>query len=78
MFYNKLREGETMPKTKKPKEDRVPIRIPKSIMDEVDRIVEKFGLWNRQRFVEAAITEKIENWKLIEAKSLSSFEPHPK
>ena len=78
MFYNNVQEGERMPRTKKPKVDRVPIRILQAIMDEVDRLVEKYGLWNRQQFVESAIAEKIEKWKAIEAKSPSSFESHPK
>jgi metal-responsive CopG/Arc/MetJ family transcriptional regulator len=47
------------------------IRIPKPMMDEVERIVtdhpELYN--NRQQFVEAAIREKIERLKLIGVKA---------
>jgi hypothetical protein len=53
-----------MPKTKRETVSRKNIRIPKLLMDEVDRIVRECGLYiNRQQFIESAIRERIENVK---------------
>lgn len=43
--------------------------MPTPMMEEVDRIVERFPefRWNRQQFVETAVREKIERYKLLEA-----------
>jgi len=56
-----------LPRTKKASEDRVVIRIPKPMMDEVDRMVchHKEYHYNRQQFVESAIREKMERIKLL-------------
>jgi len=57
--------GEKMPKTKREAVPRKNIRVPTPLMDEVDRIVRKSGLYiNRQQFIESAIRERIENIKL--------------
>jgi len=56
-----------LPKTKTQATPRVTLRVPKSMADEVDRIVEKHGFYgNRQRFIETAIQEKIEKVRLTE------------
>ena len=56
-----------MPRTKRKAIARKNIRVPKSIMDEVDRIVRGSGVYiNRQQFIEAAIRERIEQSKLAE------------
>ena len=57
-----------MPRTKTTIE-RVNIRIPKPLMDEVDRIIEKYSelSYNRQQFVEVAVREKIEKLKFVSA-----------
>lgn len=53
-----------MPKTKRETVSRKNIRIPTPLMDEVDRIVRECGLYiNRQKFIESAIRERIENIK---------------
>jgi len=56
-----------MPRTKKASQDRVVIRIPRPMMDEVDRIVRhhKEYNYNRQQFVESAIRDKMERIKLL-------------
>jgi metal-responsive CopG/Arc/MetJ family transcriptional regulator len=47
--------------------DRVPIRIPKPMINEIDRILKKSPMYgNRQQFVESAIREKIEKVRLTE------------
>lgn len=58
-----------MPKTKKRKIERVNVRLPKPMVDEIDRIMKAFPEfnYNRQQFVESAIREKIEKIKVIEA-----------
>ena len=54
-----------MRKTKREAVPRKNIRVSTLLMDEVDRIVWKSGLYiNRQQFIESAIREKIENIKL--------------
>jgi Arc/MetJ-type ribon-helix-helix transcriptional regulator len=54
-----------MPRTKRKAIARKNVRIPKSIMDEVDRIVRESGLYiNRQQFIESALRERIEESKL--------------
>lgn len=56
-----------MPKTKGKAIARKNVRIPKSIMDEVDRIVREGGLYiSRQQFIESAIRERIEESRLAE------------
>lgn len=59
-----------MPRTKKNAGGRTNIRIPNAMADEIDRIVTvmPYIATNRQKFVELAISEKIEKVKLIEAK----------
>jgi len=50
------------------------VRIPKRLMDEVDRIVNNGGLYlNRQQFVESAIGEKIERLGVLNAGSSPRF-----
>ena len=58
-----------MPRTKSETE-RVNIRIPKAIVDAVDKIVEKAPEFyvNRQKFIEASIVEKIERIRAIIAR----------
>jgi len=59
-----------MPKTKRGSVPRKNIRIPKPLVDEVDRIVRECGLYlNRQQFIESAIREKVEKFRLVEGKS---------
>ena len=56
-----------MPNTKRKATVRKNIRIPKPIMDEVDRIVRESGVYiNRQQFIESAIRERIEESRLAE------------
>jgi len=56
-----------MPRTKRKAIARKNVRIPKPIVDEVDRIVRGSGVYiNRQQFIEAAIRERIEQSKLAE------------
>jgi Arc/MetJ-type ribon-helix-helix transcriptional regulator len=56
-----------MPNTKRKATVRKNVRIPKPIMDEVDRIVRESGVYiNRQQFIESAIRERIEQSKLAE------------
>jgi len=56
-----------MPKTRGKAVPRKNTRIPKPLMDEVDRIVRESGLYiNRQQFIESAIRERIEKSKLAE------------
>jgi len=53
----------------KRKVQRVAIRIPKPMADEIDRIAgeyEEYG-WNRQRFIETAVAEMIMKVKSSEA-----------
>jgi len=49
-----------LPRTRQ-KFERVPVRIPKPMTDEIDRIVTEYTEygWNRQRFIETAIAEMI-------------------
>lgn len=56
-----------MPRTKRKVIARKNVRIPKPIMDEVDRIVRESRMYiNRQQFIEAAIRERVEQSKLAE------------
>jgi len=42
--------------------DRKNIRLPRNLIEEADRVVQKNKLYiNRQQFIESAIREKIEN-----------------
>ena len=55
-----------MPRTKSKVVERKNVRIPKPLIDEVDRVVREYGLYvNRQQFVESAIREKVERFKLL-------------
>lgn len=52
-----------MPRTKREVVSRKNVRIPKPLVDEVDGIVERRGLYvNRQQFIESAIREKVERF----------------
>jgi Arc/MetJ-type ribon-helix-helix transcriptional regulator len=56
-----------MPRTNQKAIARKNVRIPKPIIDEVDRIVRESGMYNsRQQFIEAAIRERVEQSKLAE------------
>jgi Arc/MetJ-type ribon-helix-helix transcriptional regulator len=56
-----------MPRTNQKAIARKNIRVPKPIIDEVDRIVRESGVYiNRQQFIEAAIRERIEQSRLAE------------
>ena len=56
-----------MPRTKRKAIARKNVRVPKPIIDEVDRIVRGSGVYiNRQQFIEAAIRERIEQSRLAE------------
>ena len=51
--------GEKMPKTKREAVPRKNIRVSTLLMDEVDRIVRKSGLYiNRQQFIESTISAR--------------------
>jgi len=56
-----------MPVSKRRKADRVPVRIPKPIVDEVDSICLDYPeySYNRQQFIETSIREKIEKIKSL-------------
>jgi hypothetical protein len=56
-----------MPRTKRKAVARKNVRIPKPIIDEVDRIVQESELYiNRQQFIESVIRERIEQSRLTE------------
>jgi Arc/MetJ-type ribon-helix-helix transcriptional regulator len=56
-----------MPRTKRKAIARKNVRVPKPIIDEVDRIVRGSGVYvNRQQFIESALRERIEQSKLAE------------
>jgi len=57
-----------MPKTKKQEVKRLNVRLPKPMVDEIDRIMKVFPEFNcnRQQFVESAVREKIEKLKYFE------------
>jgi metal-responsive CopG/Arc/MetJ family transcriptional regulator len=53
--------------------DRITVRLPEALAQEVDRIVKKFPMYgNRQQFVEGAVREKIEKLRQFEAVGLQS------
>ena len=61
-----------MPKTVK--DERVPVGLPKKLMDAIKILIEKYPALfpNRQQFVERAVREKIEQiLELEKAKTLS-------
>lgn len=61
-----VRRDGGMPRTKQ-KVARKNVRLPKPLVDEVDRIVLRSGLYvNRQQFIESAVREKIERNRLAE------------
>ena len=57
-----------MPKMKKLKVERVAVRLPKPMLDEIDRIMKRFPEfnYNRQQFVESAVRDKNEKLKYLE------------
>jgi restriction endonuclease Mrr len=56
-----------MPRTKRKAIARKNVRVPKPIIDEVDRIVRGSEVYiNRQQFIESALRERIEQSKLAE------------
>lgn len=67
-----------MPKTKAKPKNRVNIRLPKPMLDEVDRITIKFPMYgSRQQFVESAIREKLEKVLRLEVGLRLGDEPPP-
>jgi metal-responsive CopG/Arc/MetJ family transcriptional regulator len=55
-----------MPKTNRTKPARKNFRIPVPLVDEIDKILKKFPMYgSRQRFIETAIQEKIEEVKQL-------------
>jgi len=66
-----------MPRTKREAVARKNVRIPKPLMDEVDRIVREGGLINRQQLIESAIRERVENAKPVEEREAGSLELEP-
>lgn len=62
-----------MPKTKRKAVLRKNVRIPEPLVDEVDGIVRKRGLYiNRQQFIESAIREKVEKFRLVEEREATA------
>jgi Arc/MetJ-type ribon-helix-helix transcriptional regulator len=56
-----------MPKTKREAVPRKNVRLPTPLIDEIDGIVRVCGLYvNRQQFIESALREKVEKFKLVE------------
>jgi len=57
-----------MPKGVRKAVERVGIRIPKPMTDEISRIIDSHPelYYNRQQFVESAVREKIERIRLME------------
>lgn len=67
-----------MPSTINQGKDRKQIRLPKALVQEVDRIIEKYGHYgNRQKFIEHAISEKLDKARLIEAGLQREVEKRP-
>ena len=62
-----------LPRVKKASSERVPIRIPAPMIEEIDRIVRDLPElnYNRQQFVETAIREKIEKLRSISTEKRS-------
>ena len=62
------------------REARVNVRVPKPMMDEVDRIC--FGHpefnYNRQQFIESAVRERIERIRQLEAGLQHADDMHPR
>jgi hypothetical protein len=60
-----------MPRTINGENHRQSVRIPKPMIEEVDRIVREHPElhYNRQQFIECAIREKIEKTQLIRARN---------
>ena len=68
-----------MPRTKSKVVERKNVRIPKPLIDEVDRVVREYGLYvNRQQFVESAVREKVERFKLLRENVGDAFSVHVK
>jgi metal-responsive CopG/Arc/MetJ family transcriptional regulator len=67
-----------VPKTKAKTKNRVNIRLPKPMLDEVDRITTKIPMYgSRQQFVESAIREKLEKVLRLEVGLRLDDEPPP-
>jgi len=67
-----------MPRTKREAVSRKNVRIPKPLMDEVDGIVREGGLYiNRQQFIESAIREKVERFKIGGERGAANLELEP-
>ncbi len=60
-----------MPRTINGENHRQSVRVPKRMIEDIDRIVKEYpGLnYNRQQLIESAIRDKIENLHLIKAKT---------
>jgi metal-responsive CopG/Arc/MetJ family transcriptional regulator len=56
-----------LPQVKRAGSERVPVRIPAPMVEEIDRIVRELPElnYNRQQFVETAIREKIEKLRTM-------------
>ena len=71
-------EGIKTPHTNNNETDRIPIRLPLGLVEEVDRIIKKYNFYgNRQQFVEFALREKIEKVRSTEAKLPHEAKKHP-
>jgi metal-responsive CopG/Arc/MetJ family transcriptional regulator len=58
--------------------ERKTVRLLEGMMNEVDRIIEKFTFYgNRQQFIESAIREKIEKVRAFEAGIQDAKREHP-
>jgi Arc/MetJ-type ribon-helix-helix transcriptional regulator len=62
-----------MPKTKREAVPRKNVRLPTPLIDEIDGIVQVCGLYvNRQQFIESALREKVEKFKLVEEREATA------
>ena len=62
-----------MPKTRGATISRKNVRIPKPLMDEVDAIVQECSMYiNRQQFIESAIREKVEKFKFMRIREMTT------
>jgi len=53
---------------------RIPVRLPSTMMSEVDRLVRKHSElnYNRQQFIESAVREKIERLIMLQSAKISN------
>ena len=53
---------------------RIPVRLPSTMMSEVDRLVRKHSElnYNRQQFIESAVREKIERLIILQSAKTSN------